>query len=152
MFSFRNLYVYFILGGRKKREKETVGVLCYVCTEYVHTNTLYSVSSGFCLVYLQKAETESMAITSMVGGPIPSQKALFGKRNKVHMYRVDHQWYNIKGILCRSSLYIYNPLLWHHWRSVRITYLPTCKNMYTTQVAWKRKSLLFQASLVSVLR
>ena len=70
--------------GRKKREKETVGVLCYVCTEYVHTNTLYSVSSGFCLVYLQKAETESMAITSMAGGPIPSQKALFGKRNKVH--------------------------------------------------------------------
>lgn len=25
------------------------------------------------------------------GGPIPSQKALFGKRNKVHTYRVDHQ-------------------------------------------------------------
>ena len=90
MFSFRNLYVrlplYILYFGRekKKREKETVGVLCYVCTEYVHTNTLYSVSSGFCLVYLQKAETESMAITSMAGGPIPSQKALFGKRNKVH--------------------------------------------------------------------
>ena len=89
MFSFRNLcieeslYTLFC-EGEKKREKETVGVLCYVCTEYVHTNTLYSVSSGFCLVYLQKAETESMAITSMAGGPIPSQKALFGKRNKVH--------------------------------------------------------------------
>ena len=87
MFSFRNLYVrlplYILYFGReKKREKETVGVLCYVCTEYVHTNTLYSVSSGFCLVYLQKTETESMAITSMAGGPFLPKKHFLGKEIK----------------------------------------------------------------------
>jgi hypothetical protein len=55
----------------------------------------------------------------MAGGPIPSQKALFGKRNKVHTYRVDHQWNNIKGILCTDPLFIFTRyiIIWHHWRS-----------------------------------